>query len=98
MIGQEDKQDEILARIGQSKDKIDFKRIGEASPTRKDNLQLIKGIGPFIEQKLNAIGIFRIQQLSRLSSEDVQEINDIIELAPGHILQDDWVGQAKRMK
>lgn len=88
----------ILHRIGGRKDRIDLKRIGEASPGRKDNLQLIKGIGPFIEQKLNALGIFRFQQLSQLREEDVDEINEIIELAPGHIEEDDWVGQAKRMK
>ena len=88
----------ILSRIGSKKDHIDFNRIGEASPTKKDNLQLIKGIGPFIEKKLNALGIFRIQQIAYFNDEDIEEINDIIELGSGHIKTDDWVGQAKRMK
>ena len=90
--------DEILSRIGRKKDKVDFGRIGKASPTQKDNLQLIKGIGPFIEQKLNALGIFHFHQIAHFKDRDIKEINTIIELAPGHIKMDDWVGQASRMK
>lgn len=88
----------VLSRIGNRKDHIDFSRIGEASPAKKDNLQLIKGIGPFIEKKLNALGIYRIQQIAYFNEEDIEEINEIIELGSGHIKTDDWVGQAKRMK
>lgn len=88
----------ILSRIGNRKDHVDFNRIGEASPTKKDNLQVIKGIGPFIEKKLNAIGIFNFRQIAYFNEEDIEEINDIIELGTGHIKTDDWVGQARRMK
>jgi predicted flap endonuclease-1-like 5' DNA nuclease len=88
----------ILSRIGNRKDHVDFNRIGEASPTKKDNLQVIKGIGPFIEKKLNAIGIYHFRQIAYFNEEDIEEINDIIELGAGHIKTDDWVGQAIRMK
>lgn len=85
-------------RISQNLEKINFDRIGAASPSQKDNLQSIAGIGPYIEQKLNAIGIFHLEQLAKLTAEDIEEINSIMELAPGHIKNDDWVGQARRMK
>ncbi len=85
-------------RIVRNLERINFDRIGEASPTQKDNLQSIIGIGPYIEMKLNAIGIFRLEQLAKLTSEDIEEINGIMELAPDHIENDDWVGQARRMK
>jgi predicted flap endonuclease-1-like 5' DNA nuclease len=98
IIGKEEVSSEILKRINSNIEKINFDRIGEASPSQKDNLQSIIGIGPFIEQKLNAIGIFRLEQLARLSDEDIDEINGIIELEPGHIQSDDWVGQARRIK
>ena len=98
ILGLDEDSGEVLKRISSNIDKINFDRIGEASPKQKDNLQAIIGIGPFIEQKLNAIGIFRVEQLARLSDKDIDEINGIIELAPGHINSDDWVGQARRMK
>ncbi len=98
LIGIEEASDEVLERISRNIDKINFDRIGAASPSHKDNLQAIVGIGPFIEEKLNAIGIFHLEQLAKLSDEDIEEINSIIELAPGHINSDDWVGQARRMK
>ena len=98
LINQEEDPQLILSRIGNRKDHVDFGRIGEASPTKKDNLQVIKGIGPFIEKKLNAIGIFQFRQIAYFNNEDIEEINDIIELGAGHIKTDDWVGQAKRMK
>lgn len=87
-----------LKKASENIEKLNLERVGGSSPSRKDNLQSIIGIGPFIEQKLNAIGIFRLEQLAMLDEKDIEEINSIIELAPGHIKNDDWVGQAKRMK
>ncbi len=98
LINLEENPQVTLSRIGSKKDHLDFERIGEASTAQKDNLQVIKGIGPFIEKKLNAIGIFNFQQIAYFNEEDIDEINDIIELGSGHIKTDDWVGQAKRMK
>ncbi len=72
--------------------------IGASGPVQKDNLQLIRGIGPYIEQRLNALGIFRFQQLTQLRPEDLQDISESIALAPGQIEADDWVGQAERLK
>jgi predicted flap endonuclease-1-like 5' DNA nuclease len=40
----------------------------------KDDLQAIKGIGPAIEKKLNSAGIQTYEALSRLSSEELENI------------------------
>ena len=40
----------------------------------KDDLKLIKGVGPAMEKKLNAAGINSFEQLSRLTSNDLQNI------------------------
>lgn len=96
-IGSKIKQNS-LKQISENIEKINLDRVGASSPSRKDNLQTIIGIGPFIEKKLNAVGIYRLEQLAKLNEQDIEEINSIIELAPGHIKNDDWVGQAKRMK
>jgi predicted flap endonuclease-1-like 5' DNA nuclease len=39
-----------------------------------DNLLIIKGIGPVIEQKLNEAGIFTFEQLGKLTAEDLRNI------------------------
>lgn len=40
----------------------------------KDDLKIIKGIGPAIERKLNNAGIFTFAALSQLSSEQLESI------------------------
>jgi predicted flap endonuclease-1-like 5' DNA nuclease len=42
--------------------------------SRKDDLKLIKGVGPAMEKKLNAAGIRTFEQLSRLTTMDLQNI------------------------
>src|SRR5688572_31675578 len=42
--------------------------------TRKDNLKVIKGIGPAIEKKLNNAGIQTFDALSQLSVKELENI------------------------
>lgn len=46
----------------------------EAKPARKDDLQVIKGIGPVIERKLNEAGITTFEQLGNLTPDDLRRI------------------------
>ena len=55
-------------RVAAKAEKIDFGTIGVASSSDKDNLQDLKGIGPFIE-KLNALGIFKFEQIVKMTSK-----------------------------
>lgn len=71
-------------------------RIKRASEEEKDDLQFINGIGPFIEEKLNDIGIYTFEQISQLDKELIENITEAIEFFPGRIERDDWVGQAKK--
>ncbi|MEL6922893.1 MAG: helix-hairpin-helix domain-containing protein [Bacteroidota bacterium] len=64
---------------------------GEAD---KDDLKKINGIGPFIEQKLNSLGIYTYEQVSRLDDELIDTLTTAIQFFPGRIKRDDWVGQA----
>lgn len=61
----------------------------------KDDLTKIKGIGPFIEKRLNMIGIYTFKQLSELTPELVDRVGAAIEFFPHRIERDDWVGQAR---
>ena len=47
----------------------------------KDDLRT-KGIGPFIEEKLNALGIYRFNQISKMDSELEDQVNIAIEFFP----------------
>ena len=63
----------------------------------KDDLQVIKGIGPFIEEKLNALGIYMFVQIARMTSDLEEEVNVAIEFFPGRVKRDEWVKQAKEL-
>ena len=89
------KQAEELERVAKKAEKIDFKTIGVASASDRDNLQELKGIGPFIEEKLNALGIFKFEQIAKMTSKIEDEVNIAIEFFPGRVKRDQWVAQAK---
>lgn len=63
----------------------------------KDDLKRINGVGPFIEKKLNGLGIFTFEQVASLNEEQVNKVTAAIEFFPGRIMRDDWVGQARRL-
>lgn len=63
----------------------------------KDDLQKINGIGPAIEKKLNGIGIYNYNQISKFKSDDIIKITEQIKFFPGRIERDDWVGQAFKL-
>lgn len=63
----------------------------------RDDLTRIRGIGPFIERKLNELGIFTFEQLAACDDELIEKLTLAIEFFPGRIKRDDWVGQAKRL-
>lgn len=67
------------------------------NPERRDDLKQISGIGKVIEQKLNEIGIYTFEQISRFTEEDIEKVTQVISFFPGRILRDDWVGQAEKL-
>ncbi len=82
--------------------KIKFKaaigeQIAKASAEERDDLKQINGIGPFIEEKLNDLGIYTFEQVSQLDEELIDTLTNAIEFFPGRIERDDWVGQADRL-
>ena len=86
--------DKVLERVKSKSSTIDFDRIGIANVGEKDNLQVIKGIGKYIEEKLNALGIYKYKQIANFTSEDEGLVNKAIEFFPGRVKRDDWKGQA----
>lgn len=77
-----------------NKPRLDFDSFGFADKENAQDLTKINGIGPYIEQKLNEIGIYNYEQISRLRDNDIRVLTELIDFFPGRIERDDWVGQA----
>lgn len=61
-----------------------------------DDLKKIKGIGKVIEEKLNRIGYYRLEQIANLDEAEIERIEEKISF-PGRVTRDDWVAQAKAL-
>ncbi|NOS55739.1 MAG: hypothetical protein HOP37_05710 [Cyclobacteriaceae bacterium] len=61
---------------------------------QKDNLKMISGIGPVLEQKLNALGIYTFRQISEFTPQAIEHVTSSIKFFPDRIGRDNWIGQA----
>jgi branched-chain amino acid transport system ATP-binding protein len=68
----------------------------KAAPLKKDDLKLIKGIGPVNEGKLNKHGVRTFAQIAAWKKADVVEAERYLEF-DGRIAREDWVGQSKKL-
>ena len=91
------KEAEELERIAQKAETIDFDTLGVATFDEKDDLQTIKGIGPFIADKLYALGIYTFAQVGNMTPKIEEEVNKAIEFFPGRVKRDEWAKQAKEL-
>lgn len=91
------KKTALFERLKRRKDKIDYSKIGLAHPEEADDLTEIKGIGEFIQEKLNVLDIYTFQQISRFTEQDIETVTDVIEHFPGRIQRDNWVDQSKEL-
>ncbi len=60
-----------------------------------DDLKKIKGVGPKLEQELNARGVWHYDQIAAWSAEEVAWADVNLVKFKGRVSRDDWVGQAK---
>ena len=84
-----------LSERKEKKSISDHPFIRPVEPDEKNDLTKIKGVGPFIEKRLNMIGIYTFQQLAELSPEMIDRVGAAIEFFPHRIIRDNWVGQAR---
>ncbi|WP_210207784.1 helix-hairpin-helix domain-containing protein [Phyllobacterium bourgognense] len=67
--------------------------VATASEIAMDDLKRISGIGPKLEQVLNAMGIRTYAQIAAWTASDLAGVDGQLKLG-GRITRDDWVGQA----
>ncbi|MBE7640745.1 molybdopterin oxidoreductase [Salegentibacter sp. BLCTC] len=84
------------------KDRIDamLGRTGSFNPENQtaDNLQKLKAVGPFLEQRLHQLGLYTYVQVSKLAKDDFELLDEVIENFPNASMRGDWVAQATELK
>lgn len=60
-----------------------------------DNLKEIKGVGPKLEETLNAHGIYHFDQIAAWGPAEVAWMDENLKGFRGRVTRDDWVEQAK---
>lgn len=61
-----------------------------------DDLKLISGVGPVINDRLNELGIYHFRQIAKFEQRDIDLVNDAISF-PGRIERDEWIDQADNL-
>jgi len=77
------------------KELCEVKKTTKFEPKQKN---VIQEIGPFIQEKLNELGIYTIEQISNFTINTVTKVSDAIEYFLGRIQRDFWVEQANEIK
>ncbi|MGH6861638.1 MAG: 5' DNA nuclease [Phyllobacterium sp.] len=67
-----------------------------AGTADKDDLKRISGVGPKLEQVLNAMGIGSYAQIAAWTEQDIAQVEERLKFG-GRISRDDWLGQARRL-
>ncbi len=62
-------------------------------PARVSELQLIRGVGPLLEEKLHDFGIFRFEQIAAWTPVQIREFSKRLDFK-GRIEREQWVAQA----
>ncbi|NGO50516.1 NADH-ubiquinone dehydrogenase [Allomesorhizobium camelthorni] len=67
-----------------------------AKPEEPDDLKLISGVGPKLEQVLNGLGVWTYGQIASWSREEIAWVDDYLSFK-GRIGRDNWIGQAAKL-
>ena len=65
---------------------------------KKDNLRLISGVGPKLEDLLNKNGVYYFWQVAEWNDRDIDVIDERLDVFRGRIGRDNWVTQAQRLR
>ena len=75
----------------------DFRRPAEIEkPATPDDLKLISGVGPKLEQVLNGLGIWTFAQIAAWQPEEAAWVDDYLQFK-GRIDRDGWISQAAEL-
>lgn len=75
--------------------KTDFEPL-KAADGEADDLKMISGVGPALEGKLNALGIFHYRQIAAFTKVDITAVDEVLSFK-GRIERDGWLDQATKL-
>ncbi|MCR9114293.1 MAG: fused NADH-quinone oxidoreductase subunit E/endonuclease, partial [Rhodobacteraceae bacterium] len=60
-----------------------------------DDLKMIKGVGPKLEQLLHGLGFYHFDQVAAWTADEVAWVDQNLEGFKGRVSRDSWVDQAR---
>ncbi len=64
---------------------------------KADDLKLIWGVGPKLEQLLHSMGIYHFDQIAKWAERELAWVDERLEGFKGRAKRDDWIEQAKKL-
>jgi len=88
--------DEDVGNVEYVEDVVEDSATGtHLAEVARDDLKLIKGVGPAIEKTLNELGIRRFDQIAQMSEYDIDRVAHRLKGFRSRIYREDWIGQAR---
>lgn len=96
--GQQDEQDlrDLALLDGANPEGAENDDDADEASVLRDDLTLVDGVGPALQERLYSFGYHRWQQLAELDKEQSELLSVQLELG-NEVLEQDWPGQAKRL-
>ena len=95
-IALENLQLELQQKADFQTQKTKTSKKGSVAAQQNDDLRSIKGMATYVD-RLIEMGISSFAQISRWDDDTVIAVAKILDISPGKIYRDDWVGQAQRL-
>ncbi len=76
--------------------KLELGQVFDTAPDQVDDLKVISGVGPAIEEKLHGFGIYTYEQVSNWTKENIDAFDQLLSFK-GRIERDNWLEQAKEL-
>ena len=67
------------------------------TPTHKDDLTRVRGIGPKFADKLQAVGVDKLSQIATWTPARIEEVARALRIHPSRIERDGWVESARAL-
>lgn len=89
----------VVAETVSSEEKatLDFSNMGTASKEGQDNLEHIKGVAEGYANRLNNVGIYTYEQISKMNDADIEQVAEAIGVSATRIKREKWVYQSSVM-
>jgi NADH-quinone oxidoreductase subunit E len=63
----------------------------------RDDLKLIWGVGPKLEEMLNGMGVYHFDQIAAWNDMNLRWVDQNLGSFRGRAVRDDWIGQSKKL-